>query len=340
MTLLDLYDAVSQLGFEDSLGDDAGGRFIYATNRALIEVDSIRPRRKRVDINHRVPKNLLFDKPKTIEKTDTLVFTAQGAKSFYFEVDGIGEYSIRMVKVVEKADEDGNKKEAIDYDYVVEDAPFYDDLRPSYTFKSVKGFIKKGEAFIDKILKDQDEDIKENEGKKIYPFYTGEIEIVFEGEYDYTIRNLAMYDRVYTSSEDDIVPYSKTVGYKMSDYVNDFAKFDTPPLDSNGAHLYEGYSIDGDTINLPLDNQGVYTINYLHKVDTFGVLEDIKEQPIDLDEDLAALLPNLIAAYVWLDDEPDKSQYYYNLYLARADQIKRTSNNLNPIEFKSVYGWC
>ena len=339
MTLVDLYDSVSQLGFEDTLGDDAGSRFIYATNRALIEVDSIRPRRKRVDINHRVPKNLLFDKPKTIEKTDTLVFTAQGAKSFYFEVDNTGEYTVRMVKVVEETDEDGNKKEVIAYDYVVDRVPFYDDLRPSYTFKSVKGFIKYDGAFIDKILKDQDEDIKENGGKKLYPFYTGEIEIVFEGEYDYTIRNLAMYDRVYSPNEADIVPYTKTVKYKMSDYATDFARFDTPPLDSNGAHLFEGYSIDGDTINLPIDNQGVYTINYLHKVDTFGVLEDIGEQPIDLDEDLAALLPNLIAAYVWLDDEPDKSQYYYNLYLARADQIKRQSNDLNPIEFKSVYGW-
>lgn len=333
MTLLDLYDAVSQLGFEDSLGDDAGSRFIYATNRALIEVDSIRPRRKRVDINHRVPKNLLYTEPVTIEKAETLTFTVHGAKSFYFEVEGIGEYSIRMVKVVEVTDKDGNKKEVIDYDYVVNRKPFYDDLCPSYTFKSVKGFIKKGEAFIDKILKDQDEDIKEN------GFYTGEIEIVFEGEYDYTIRNLAMYDRVYSPNEDDIVPYTKTVKYKMSDYATDFARFDTPPLDSNGAHLFEGYSIDGDTINLPIDNQGVYTINYLHKVDTFGVLEDIGAQSIDLDEDLAALLPNLIAAYVWLDDEPDKSQYYYNLYLARADQIKRQSNDLNPIEFKSVYGW-
>lgn len=340
MTLLDLYDAVSQLGFEDSLGDDAGSRFIYATNRALIEVDSIRPRRKRVDINHRVPKNLLFDKPKTIEKTDTLVFTAQGAKSFYFEVDGIGEYTVRMVTVVEETDEDGKKKEVIAYDNVI-DSVELGIVTPSFnTFKSVKGFIKNNGAFIDKVLSDQAEKIEKNEGKKIYPFYTGDVEIVFSGDYDYTIRNLAMYDRVYTPSAEDIAPYTKTIGYKMTDYVNDFAKFDTPPLDSNGAHLYEGYSIDGDTINLPIDKQGIYTINYLHKVSTYGVQTEIGKQEIDLDEDLAAVLPNLIAAYVWLDDEPDKSQYYYNLYLARADQIKRTSNNLNPIEFKSVYGWC
>lgn len=339
MTLLDLYNAVSQLGFEDTLGDDGDSRFIYATNRALIEVDSIRPRRKRVDINHRVPKNLLYSEPVTIEKAETLTFTAHGAKSFYFEVDGIGEYSIRMVTVDEVTDEDGNKKEVIAPKTVLTGTWLTEELVPSHTFKTVKGFIKNNGAFIDKVLRDQAEEIEKNEGKKIYPFYTGDVEIVFSGDYDYTIRNLAMYDRVYSPSAEDIVPYSKTVGYKMSDYVNDFAKFDTPPLDSNGAHLYEGYSIDGDTINLPIDKQGIYTINYLHKVSMYDVLTVVGEQPIDLDEDLAAVLPNLIAAYVWLDDEPDKSQYYYNLYLARADQIKRTSNNLNPIEFKSVYGW-
>ena len=59
MNLQDLYKSVSQLGFEDSLGDDSTERFIYSANRALIEVDSLRPRRRSIDINHRVPENLL-----------------------------------------------------------------------------------------------------------------------------------------------------------------------------------------------------------------------------------------------------------------------------------------
>ena len=63
------------------------------------------------------------------------------------------------------------------------------------------------------------------------------------------------------------------------------------------------------------------------------------ETIIDLDDDLAALLPNLIAAYVWLDDETEKSQYYYSLYLKRAEQIKKEAVNLNPVEFETVNGW-
>ena len=60
MTLHDLYKSVSQLGFEDTLGEDGTSRFIYATNRALSEINALRPRRRSVTINHRVPTNLLF----------------------------------------------------------------------------------------------------------------------------------------------------------------------------------------------------------------------------------------------------------------------------------------
>ena len=86
MKLYDLYKAVSQLGFEDSLGDEGTIGFLYAVNRALIEINSLRPRRKHVTINHKVPTNLLFSYPTEIEKTETLTFKAKNAKSFYFEV--------------------------------------------------------------------------------------------------------------------------------------------------------------------------------------------------------------------------------------------------------------
>jgi hypothetical protein len=333
MKLQDLYNSVSQLGFEDSLGDDGSSRFIYATNRALIEVDSLRPRRKRKDINHRVPNNLLFSEPVTIEKDQTLTFTARGAKSYYFEVSGVGSYSVYMIK--EKV-EDGKKTTYKTADLIGSEG--VESFNSPTVFLPIKGFIKDGGVFIDTCMQGNTED----------DYYTGEVAIEFSGDYDYTIRNLAMYDRVYSASEEDIVPYGKTVGYCMYNHdapetslVDDFDRFDSPPLDSNGMHLFEGYSVTKDTVYLPIDKQGIYTIKYLHKVKPIDVYANINDPDIeiDLEDDLAAILPNLVAAYVWLDDEPDKAQYYYNLYLQRAEQIKRQSIDLNPIEFKSVYGW-
>ena len=306
MTLQDLYQAVSQLGFEDSLGDDSAKRFLYATNRALIEVNSLRPRRKHVDVNHRVPNNLLFSEPKYIEKTETLTFTAQNAKSFYFEVCGTGSFKLGL-----------KKKDGTIY-YPVSAAKDF----TSKSFISHKGIISYDDA--------------QN--------FTGEAILSFEGDCAYTIRNIAMYDVVYSANADDIIPYGSKVKYNISEMASDFEKFDTPPIDFNGNQLYEGYDIENTDIYLPIDRQGIYTINYLHKVEAIDMTADFSasnQTPIniDLEEDLAALLPNLIAAYVWLDDEADKSQYYYNLYLQRAEQIKKNTRNMNPVKFESVYGW-
>jgi hypothetical protein len=313
MTLHDLYKAVSQLGFEDSLGDDSTDRFIYATNRALIEINSLRPRRKRVDINHRVPENLLFSEPTVIEKNGgkDLVFTAVGAKSFYFEVCGEGQFTVGLKK------KDGS---------IVSDRTGMTSF-DSKTFISQRGFIKYDGAFIDTLLKKDSE-------------YTGEAVITFTGDYDYVISNIAMYDRVYSSKEAEISPYGRRVGYDLSELANDFEKLDTPPIDFLGKHLYDGYGIEGSVLYLPLDRPGIYTVNYLHKVTLIPLESDItKDIIIDLEEDLESLLPNLIAAYVWLDDEAEKSQYYYTLYQQRAEQIKRITRDLNPIKFESVNGW-
>ena len=335
MTLQELYKEVAQLGFEDSIGDDGADRFIFATNRALLEVNSLRPRKKRIDLNHRVPTNLILSEPKVIEKRggEDLVFTVNGAKSFYFEVCGEGAFEVGIKQLTKKKD---GEKEVIEEGLVIDNRKAHVEFN-SFTFKKVKGFIKYNGAFIDNLMR-----VNNVEGSNIT--YPGEVQITFKGDYDYTIRNLAMYDRVYSSSEESIPEYSSKIAYDITSFVNDFERFDATPIDSKGKRLYEGYSIEGNIIYLPLERQGVYTANYLHKVTAIPLDADFSASAtttieIDLEDDLAALMPNLIAAYVWLDDEAEKSQYYYSLYQQRAEQIKRNIKDLNPIEFESVYGW-
>jgi hypothetical protein len=327
MTLQELYKEVSQLGFEDSLGDDGNSRFIYATNRALIEVNSLRPRSRRAEILHRVPANLLFSDPKVIEKTETMIFTARGAKSFSFEVLGKGSFTVGIKR------EDKNTEGKVEEDTIEIKKGEFDD---AFKFVSHKGFIRHNEAFIDKLMKSNKKDE--------YPRYTGDVEIIFDGDYDYTIRNLAMYDKVYSDDESTIVPYGTEIGYNLKDFTDDFETVSSPPIDERGNYLHEDYRIEGATVYLPANKPGVYTINYLHKVRLIPNGSDVSGASgtpieIDLEDDLASLLPNLIASYVWLDDETDKSQYYYNLYLQRAERIRSEARDLNPIEFTSVNGW-
>jgi hypothetical protein len=269
-----------------------------------------------------VPDNLLFTEPTSIERTEDVTFTAQNPKSFFFEVSGEGEFEIELEKKTKQV-----ASEEYITEYVTCDIDTFSPQFNSPKFIPIRGFIKYNGAFIDKLS---------SQG------FTGNVLITFKGDYTYTVRNLAMYGKVYSSKVSDIAPFGYRIGYKLSEYVNDFGKLDTPPI-INDKQLTSGYSIESDTIYLPNDKLGIYTFNYLHKVELIDLAADFTmgSDPIniDLEEDLAALLPNLIAAYVWLDDEADKSQYYYNLYLQRAEQIKRDYHDLNPVEFQSVDGW-
>lgn len=317
MKLQDLYNAVSQLGFEDTLGDDGTSRFIYATNRALSEINALRPRRKLVTINHAVPANLLESLPTQIEKQDKKTFSAKNAKSFYFEVCGKGTYKVCM-----------RTKKTIAGDTQIDDIVAKTGSFDFRTFTAIKGTIKYKGAFV-------------NNATEPNHVFTGEIILEFDGEYDYTIRNVALYDRVFSDNEDDIVPYSDKVPYCMTKIVDDFERFDSSPLElSSERYLNDDFSIlNGDTILLPLDKQGAYNINYIKKARLFDPSAFNYGDNIDLDEELAQLMPNLVAAYVWLDDEAEKAQYYMTLYMQRAASVQRESKDLTPVLFQSVYGW-
>ena len=100
MTVSQLYDSVAQLGFEDSLEDN--DRFIFSANRALLQVNALRPATSAYVINHRPLKNMASKATfETLEKIDDLYFYAENVKSFYFEVQGNGTLEI------EKKDENG-----------------------------------------------------------------------------------------------------------------------------------------------------------------------------------------------------------------------------------------
>lgn len=316
MKLYDVYKAVSQLGFEDSLGDDGTTGFLYALNRALIEVNSLRPRRRTVVINHKVPNNLLFSYPEEIEKTETLTFTAKNAKSFYFEVCGKGKYTISFLGT-----EEGKSQEVKKGDF------------NSKNFTAIKGIITHNGAFVDKAT---DRNIT----------FSGDVVIEFSGDYDYGIRNLALYDRVYSDKSEDVVPFTSRIPYNMNALVDDFERFDASPLEASTDKFLTGmYSIENhDTILLPLMYPGAYQITYIHKATPISMDSNVNDgtgnsPDIDLDEDLASLLPTLVAAYVWLDDEAEKAQYYFNLYRERTVQIQNNEKDITPVLFQSVYDW-
>lgn len=302
MTVAELYESVAQLGFEDSLEYEKG--FLRALNRALLQVNSLRPATNVYVINHRPLKNALKEGSFfPIEKTQTLCFEATDVKSYYFETCGEG-YAIIEMKA-------GNNWEQIG----------------EVSFSGTTGFTAhRG------LIKNMDE------------FVSGAVRLRFEGEYLYTVKNVAMYKHLLSGNAQDIPSYEPYTRYDISKLAGDFLSLVCTPIKTEGeiyCSLNQSYDIEnGRVILLPYDRSGIYKVVYNRK--PRAVTEEMLDEGdtvIDLDEELCALLPMLIASYVWADDEPQKAEYYLMLYRERAADIESRVKNVSPVQIKSVNGW-
>lgn len=304
MTVSQLYNSVAQLGFSNSLEEDS--RFVFAANRALLQVNSIRPATRAYVINHKPMPNLIKNATfKPIEKTDELCFYANDAKSYFFEADGIGALYI------ERFDNESNGWVKIGVH----------EFSSAKTFVAYKGFIKDGSDFV-----------------------SGQIRMRFTGDYYYSVKCVAMYKYIYSGKVEDIPAYEPFTRYDISALASDFLGLSTPLMvETEGvSYVNQGYTVEnGRVILLPYENGGVFKVIYNKKPQGIERVESLSEDetPIDLDEDLSALLPLLVAAYIWIEDEPDKAQYYMTLYNESAVNIERRKRNTSPVQIKSCNGW-
>lgn len=306
MTVSELYLSVAQLGFEESLEYESG--FVFAANRALLQVNALRPATSVCIINHRVLDNMIAKETFVpVEKTEDLIFEAVGVKSYYFEADGTG------TAFIEIQEPSGSWR-------VIGTVT----LTANRTFKAYRGFIKDGSIFVGS------DDV---------------IRIRFSGDYIYFVKSVAMYKHLYSAQVSDIPAYEQYVRYDIGAMVQDFLSLCDPPIktsDDEPERLNQGFDIEnGRIILLPRDNPGIFKILYNKKPASIEDSGEPKEDEtiIDLDEELCALLPALVASYVWVDDEPEKAQYYLAIYRERAVDIERRVKNAAPVAIKNRSGW-
>ncbi len=318
MNIAELYDQVAQLGFERALEDV--NRFYLTLNRALLQVAKVRPTIKPYIINHKPLENLIKQESFTpIDKESELVFEAENAKSFYFEADGFGiVYIERYVPkskniVVHDSEELENQWVCIGH---------VELESPHGGFVPYKGLIK------------------DHLGKCVQ----GLIRMRFSGEYLYSVRNIALYKHLLSGDAKDVPAYEPYTRYDLSTLCSDFLEIYAPPIQEGLPQevLAKNFDIEGGkVVLLSRERKGVYKILYIHKPN--AVMQDreieVDDRIIDLDEELCALLPNLIAAYVWMEDEPTRSEYYMNLYKERAAEIEYKNKINKPITIRNINGW-
>lgn len=294
MTVAEIFRQVLQLGFDTSIESDE--TFYYALQRALLQVAKVRPAIKTFTINHNPLVNLISDNTFEAKEGDGVIYQANSPKAYYFEADGTGQAYIELYN------EDNDEW------YIIGAIA----LSSNQEFKAYKGFIKDGGEFVD-----------------------GMVRLRFGSEYYFTVRNVALYRDVISNNVVDINAYETFVAYNIAQKVDDFMAFSSPPIvdDVKQYRLNQDFTIIGEnTIAFPYNKRNVYNLLYEHKPQPITLRDSAVDDTrvIDLDDELCTMLPYLVASVVWLEDEPEKAQYYGNLYREQVTLLEQRQRNRNP----------
>lgn len=306
MKVFELYNHVALLGFENSLESD--DVFYNALDRALLQVGAIRPAVGSCVINHQPITNLIADDtftPKIID--NEYIIQGMGAKSFYFEADGDG---VCYVEYYDAANDSWQTIKTI---------PIVSMAR---RFIAYKGVIKIGQNFVQ-------------------PHQL--IRLRFTGAFRYSIKNMALYNAIYSAADKDVPDYASALRYDISEMVDDFIGLSVPPIsEADGVRLNTDYDVEnGRVILLKRALTGTYKVLYKKRPLMVDRTKDAdkSEEFIPLDDDLCMILPLLVAGYCWIEDDPEKSEYYMNLYRERAKDISDREQDIAPVRILNINGW-
>ncbi len=146
--------------------------------------------------------------------------------------------------------------------------------------------------------------------------------IRFLGEYSYTVSSLAVFPTLSGPRVTDIPILLDSQEIDLKSKIPDFLAPNEPPKDLYGRSI-SGAEISSGILTLPSTFSGYIRLSYLRSP-RIPVYED-RDSEIDLPEETRELLPLLVASYLWLDDDPEKAEYYRALY---ADGIKTLRQNV------------
>ena len=172
-------------------------------------------------------------------------------------------------------------------------------------------------------------------GKTERGFLHGVGSIEFFGDYSYSVSDISFIEDIFTPSVSDIPILSGYTEYSVKDYAEDFLAFASMPTDEYGAVIKDS-SVSSGKITVP--------DGYIGKINlTYKSVAPLP--PTDADEEIILpdgcehLLPLLVSAYVWLDDDSDKAQYYMALYREAISAIKAYDRMKIDTKYEDVNGW-
>lgn len=160
--------------------------------------------------------------------------------------------------------------------------------------------------------------------------------LTFSGDYYYVIRNLAVFDDLVSDTITDVPEHSPTNEISPENYCDNFRAFADLARDVNGEPVPSVKLINGK-LRVPHDFRGDLYLTYYRTPKPISA-----ENPnalIDISTECEPMLPLLTAAFMWLDDDAGKAQYYMSLYRDLVANVRRYSINKIDTEYR-VNGWA
>ncbi len=168
-------------------------------------------------------------------------------------------------------------------------------------------------------------------------FINGSARLSFSGDFVFEVLSIAVLEDIKSESEEDIFPYGEEFEYEIDKFTNDFHSFVSLPENESGKKI-EGSALSGNKMLIPWGYRG--KINLTYKAAPPSISIDSAELPLDLPKEIEHLIPLLGAAYYWVDDSPDKAEYYLALYRDALRLVKLHSTRALGGGYMNVTGWA
>ena len=165
----------------------------------------------------------------------------------------------------------------------------------------------------------------------------GEGELVLSGNIAFALKDIACFPNVPGTSESDIPLISPYRSYDMHTHTKDFFGFTTLPTDENGCAICGAY-FRNETLFIPYGYEGEIHLIY-HRVPR-EISADAPNAPIDLAPAMTHLLPLLTAAYLWIEDDSTKSQFYMQMYMEGIRDLRISRPSAADTAITDTHHWA
>ena len=223
----------------------------------------------------------------------------------------------------------------------------------SYTVPAAKSYYFKAAGSFTAVIKVGNTTFKSITGSgSTFVVYKGlitnnageDVTINFTATYPSNVKNIALYAATF-ATDDDVAVYEEYIRYKLSDVCTDFYQLDSGEIyyASNSDPKYiaaDNYYQEADkTLVLKRDMPGEYTV-YYKAYPTQITLSTPDTYEMELDPEVAALVPIYMASQIYKDDDNSIATVYRNEFEIALQSLSQSAGVPRNEEFVSESGWC